>query len=88
MIRYLPLTPNTSVAIYMALLPMCVGYLLFGFGLRYVEVHSANLLTLFEPVIASLLAVWVVGESISPLGWLGITFIGGCLVIQNAAKSD
>jgi len=38
-----------------------VGYLLFGFGLRYVEVHSANLLTLFEPVIASLLAVWVVG---------------------------
>ncbi|ARN68911.1 TPA: EamA family transporter [Vibrio vulnificus] len=74
---------NTGVAIYMALLPMCVGYLLFGFGLRYVEVHSANLLTLFEPVIASLLAVWVVGESISPLGWLGITLIGGCLVMQS-----
>ncbi|AVX01673.1 hypothetical protein BJD94_17540 [Vibrio vulnificus Env1] len=72
----------------MVRLPMCVGYLLFGFGLCYVEVHSANLLTLFEPVIASLLAVWVVGESISPLGWLGITFIGGCLVIQSAAKSD
>ncbi|WP_340138897.1 hypothetical protein [Vibrio vulnificus] len=40
----------------MALLPICVGHFLFGFGLRYVDVHSANFLTSFEPLIATLLA--------------------------------
>ncbi|ELV8624432.1 EamA family transporter [Vibrio cidicii] len=77
---------NSSIALYMALFPMCAGYLLFGYGLRHVEVHNANLLTLFEPVVASLLAVWIVGENISLLGWLGIALIGGCLVMQSQSK--
>ncbi|MBE4578897.1 EamA family transporter [Vibrio navarrensis] len=77
---------NSSIALYMAVFPMCAGYLLFGYGLRHVEVHNANLLTLFEPVVASLLAVWIVGETISLLGWLGIALIGGCLVMQSQQK--
>ena len=77
---------NSSIALYMAVFPMCAGYLLFGYGLRHVEVHNANLLTLFEPVVASLLAVWIVGETISLLGWLGIALIGGCLVMQSQPK--
>ncbi|HGF7417128.1 TPA: DMT family transporter, partial [Vibrio cholerae] len=55
---------NIMVLGYMALIPMGVGYIAYGFGLRFVTASSANLLTMFEPVIAAVLAVVIVGESI------------------------
>ncbi|MFM2587568.1 DMT family transporter [Vibrio sp. TBV020] len=77
---------NASVSIYMAIIPMCLGYLAFGYGLRYVDVSSANLLTLFEPVVAAVLAVWIVGEKIAVSGWVGIGLIGVCLILQTLDK--
>jgi len=77
---------NASVSIYMAIIPMCLGYLAFGYGLRHVDVSSANLLTLFEPVVAAVLAVWIVGEKIAVSGWVGIGLIGVCLILQTLDK--
>ncbi|WP_319536900.1 EamA family transporter [uncultured Vibrio sp.] len=74
---------NSMVAVYMAVVPMCIAYLAYGYGLRHVEVSRATLLTLFEPVVAAVFAVWIVGEQISVLGWLGIGFIGVCLILQT-----
>ncbi|MFP3366144.1 EamA family transporter, partial [Pseudoalteromonas sp. SIMBA_148] len=48
---------NTSVALYMALVPMFLGYIAFGYGLKTVAASKAPLLTLFEPLVAALLAV-------------------------------
>jgi DME family drug/metabolite transporter len=66
----------------MALIPMGLGYIAYGFGLRFVTASSASLITLFEPVVAAALAVVVVGESIPLLGWSGIGLILICLLIQ------
>src|SRR5690554_7817651 len=57
---------NAGVALYMALIPMFVGYLCFGYGLRYIAASTATLITLLEPVVAVLLAVLVVGEWLAP----------------------
>ncbi|WP_222429743.1 DMT family transporter [Cobetia crustatorum] len=73
---------NTSVALYMVLVPMFLGYLAFGYGLKTIAASKATLLTLFEPLVAALLAVTIVGEHIAPLGWLGMALIAVCLVIQ------
>ncbi|AVV32562.1 EamA family transporter [Halomonas sp. SF2003] len=73
---------NTSVALYMALVPMFLGYIAFGYGLKTVAASKATLLTLFEPLVAALLAVTIVGEYIAPLGWLGMALIAICLLIQ------
>ncbi|UDV03469.1 EamA family transporter [Marinomonas profundi] len=73
---------NASVAIYMAVVPMFLGYLCFGYGLRYVEASKATLITLLEPVVALVLAVFVVGERFSALGWLGALFIFVSLILQ------
>ncbi|MGF1763262.1 DMT family transporter [Aliivibrio kagoshimensis] len=73
---------NVMVIGYMALIPMGVGYIAYGFGLRSVTASSANLLTLFEPVIAAVLAVVIVGESIPSIGWAGIVLILLCLLLQ------
>ena len=73
---------NIMVLGYMALIPMGIGYIAYGFGLRFVTASSANLLTMFEPVVAAVLAVVIVGESIPSIGWMGIVLILVCLLIQ------
>lgn len=74
---------NTSVALYMAIVPMFLGYVLFGFGLRTTPASAATILTLFEPVVAAIFAVTLVGEVLSLWGWLGMAMIGVCLLIQT-----
>lgn len=78
---------NTSVVLYMALVPMFLGYLLFGYGLRTVSVSSATMITLLEPVVAVLLAVLLLGEQFRLVGWLGLAAILVSLVIQLQRKS-
>ncbi|MCX2760985.1 EamA family transporter [Vibrio sp. Sgm 22] len=74
---------NLLVISYLTLIPQCLGYVAFSFGLRHVTASSANLLTLFEPVVAAVLAVCVVGELIPFTGWLGMFLIVLCLLIQS-----
>ncbi len=74
---------NTSVALYMALVPMFIGYLLFGYGLKQVDASTATLITLLEPAVATLMAIWVVGEVFQPIGWWGMGFILICLMLET-----
>lgn len=60
---------------YLAIGPMAIAYLLFGAGLRTVRSSTATTIALLEPVVATVLAVVVVGERLAPLGWIGIVLI-------------
>ena len=71
---------NLAVGFYMALVPMFIGYLCFGYGLARIAASTAITLTLFEPVVAAALAVIIVGERLPLQGWLGIVLILMCLV--------
>lgn len=75
-------TVNTCVALYMVLVPVFLGYILFGYGLRYIEVSTATLITLLESVIATLFTVVIVGERFYAIGWLGMLSIGLYLLLQ------
>ncbi|MBP2436045.1 DMT family transporter [Microbacterium amylolyticum] len=77
-----------GVAAYMALVPMFAGYVLFGFGLARIPASTATTVTLMEPAIATILAVAVVGERLSPVGWLGLVVIAGVLAILTTAPAD
>lgn len=70
-----------SVAAYMAIVPMFIGYLLFGLGLARIPASSATTITLLEPAVATLLAVVIVGEHVAPIGWIGMLAIGLALVV-------
>jgi DME family drug/metabolite transporter len=72
---------NAAVGAYMALVPMFVGYVLFGWGLAHVPASTATTLSLLEPAVAAVLAVLVVGEHLPPLGWAGIALVVGCLAV-------
>jgi len=82
-------TPQAfAVGAYMALVPMFLGYLLFGYGLTKVSVSTATTVTLTEPAIATLLAVLIVGERLGTLGWNGLAVIAVVLVILAVAPTN
>jgi DME family drug/metabolite transporter len=74
---------NALVSLYMAIIPMFLGYLLFGFGLNYIDASKATLITLIEPLVATILAVFIIGEKFKFIGWIGVALVSLCLLIQT-----
>ncbi|MFS2032127.1 EamA family transporter, partial [Curtobacterium sp. CT11-45] len=66
---------NWPVFLYLALVPTVLGHSLYAVGLRSVSASVATLLSLFEPVVAAVLAVLVVGEHLGAGGWVGIGLV-------------
>ncbi|WP_343316023.1 EamA family transporter [Brucella sp. BE17] len=75
---------NFGVGIYMALVPMFLGYICFGIGLARIPASLATTITLVEPVVAALLAVIIVGERLPAMGWLGVVLVISCLAVISA----
>ncbi|MCB4321416.1 EamA family transporter [Alcaligenes sp. 13f] len=71
---------NAAVGIYMALVPMFLGYVCFGYGLARIQASTATTITLVEPVVAAALAALIVGERLPAMGWVGVALIFACLV--------
>lgn len=72
---------------YLAVVPMCLAYVLFGAGLARVSAGSATTLSLFEPVVAAVLGVAVVGERLGAWAWAGTGLVlAGLLVLTVAAR--
>ncbi len=66
---------SAALAGYLAIGPMFLAYLLFGRGLRTVSASTATTVTLLEPLVATALAVLIVGERLSAPAWAGIAAI-------------
>jgi DME family drug/metabolite transporter len=80
-------SPQTmAIAAYLAIGPMFVAYLLFGIGLRTIRSSAATTITLLEPVVATVLAVTVVGEQLDPLGWVGLALVLAGIVTLVTAR--
>lgn len=77
---------NSFVSLYMAIIPMFVGYLLFAFGLKSIDASKATLITLIEPLVATLLAIFIVKESFAPIGILGMVLVSLCIFLQVYKK--
>lgn len=72
---------NFGVGAYMAVVPMFLGYVLFGLGLARVSASTATTISLAEPVVAAVLAVVVVGERLPSVGWVGVALVIASLAV-------
>lgn len=63
------------VLAYLAVVPMAFAYLAFGYGLRRLRASTATTLALSEPVVATLLALAVLGERLGVVSWVGMVLI-------------
>jgi DME family drug/metabolite transporter len=72
---------HLAVAAYLAIVPMFLGYILFGRGLATIAASTATTVSLFEPAVAALIAVVVLREHLPAMGWLGLGLLSASLVI-------
>ena len=77
---------HLAVAAYLAVVPMFLGYVLFGRGLATVAASTATTVSLLEPAVAALIAVLVLGEHLPPMGWAGLVLLFASLVITGATS--
>lgn len=74
---------GAAVAIWLGLGATSLGYLLFGRGLRVLPAGPVATLVLAEPLVATILGIGVLGESIGPAGWVGAMLVGAGLLMQG-----
>ncbi|QGP88216.1 EamA family transporter [Gordonia sp. 135] len=72
------------VLAYLVVVPQFLGYVLFSRGLRRIDSSTATTITLIEPAVATVLAVVVLSESITAIGWAGIAVLAVALVVLMA----
>lgn len=77
---------SIAVAAYLAIGPMFVAYLFFAMGVRALASSSVTVVTLLEPLVATLLAVAVVGERLEPVGWIGLAMILVGVTVLSSAR--
>jgi len=81
---------GAAVSLHLGLIATGAAYLLFAGGLRYVPSSTAVTLSLAEPLTASLLGVFLVGELLDMTSWAGIALliIGiGLLMVGHRDRS-
>lgn len=80
-------TRGVLVAGYLGLIPMSIGYLLFGHGLRTTPASAATGLSLLEPAVAAVLADLIAHQHLPAIGWLGITLVVTSVLLQTRSPS-
>jgi DME family drug/metabolite transporter len=77
-----------GIALYLAIGPMFVAYLFFAVGVRVLASSTVTVVTLLEPLVATMLAVVVVGERLEPLGWVGLALILAGVTVLSPARQQ
>lgn len=67
--------PSLALILWLGLATTTVAYLLFGVGLRSLQPGHIATINLAEPVFATLLGVFVLGETLGPLGVVGCILV-------------
>ena len=77
---------SIGIALYLAVGPMFLAYVFFGWGIRALRSSTVTVITLLEPLVATLLAIAVVGERLEPLGWVGLALILLGVAVLSSAR--
>lgn len=73
--------------LWLGLATTTAAYLLFGVGLRTLQPGHIATLNLFEPVVATILGVVVLGEFLGGTGWLGTVLVLAALALLGLSES-
>lgn len=81
--------PVWPILLYLAVVPTALGHRLFAYGLGRMKASTATLYTVLEPVVATVLAMFLLGESFSPIGWIGFPLVlAGLILVSIPAPRD
>jgi DME family drug/metabolite transporter len=74
--------------LWLGLFVTTLAYVLFGLGLKNLMPGTIATLNLGEPLVATILAVWLLDESLSTLGWVGCILILLALALLARASTS
>ena len=77
---------GAALILWLGLATTTLAYVLFGVGLGALQPGHIATITLAEPMFATLLGVFVLGETLSALGWAGCVVIIVALGILGASE--
>lgn len=77
---------RVGLAAYLVLGPMVIAYLAFTAALATLRASTVATIALLEPVVATALAILIVGELLGPLAVTGIVLVLVSLVVFSASK--
>jgi DME family drug/metabolite transporter len=77
---------NLARGVYLALGPLVLAYLLFGYALTRASASLVTLVTLLEPVFATILAVVLLGEALPIIGWIGIALLVSGVAVATVPR--
>jgi DME family drug/metabolite transporter len=81
--------PGFTVVLYLSLVTLTLAYVWFGWGLNSLAPTTVVMLTMFEPVVAAILAIVVLDETLSGLSWVGIAVVlFGLVVVGLRSRSS
>lgn len=72
----------------LAFFPTFLGYVLYNYALKEVEVSRASIIATVEPVVAIILAFLLFGEKLTPLQLLGGALIVGASILVHARGGE
>jgi DME family drug/metabolite transporter len=76
------------MALWLAVVPTAIAYLLFARGLRHLPAGEVATLTLGEPVTAAVLGAVVLSERPGPVAVIGIVLILAGLAVLAVPRRD
>jgi drug/metabolite transporter, DME family len=74
-----------ALILWLGLAATTVAYLLFGVGLTVLQPGHIATLNLAEPVVATMLGVLLLSETLGPRGWVGSVFVVVALALLGLA---
>jgi DME family drug/metabolite transporter len=77
---------RVGLVAYLILGPMVIAYLAFTAALATLRASTVATIALLEPVVATALAILMVGEVLGPLAVTGIVLVLVSLVVFSASK--
>lgn len=88
-LRWLAAPRGLLVALELGLLATAAAYTLYARGLTRIPVATAVTLSLGEPLVATLLAVSLLGETLPPLAWGGVALLfAGLFWLSSGRAGD
>lgn len=82
-------TNGLLVALHIGVLATALAYFLFSSGLKFVKSSTAVTLSLAEPLTASLLGVFLVGENLDALSWVGLLMLlAGIMILVLQSRRN
>ncbi len=77
-----------SLLLYVGLVPTAVAYTLFFWGMRKVKASNASIITMIEPMTATILAWIIFGEQLTVPGFVGAGLLLFSVIILYRGEKD